>query len=60
MAASAIGYLPQTIIFVLMGRGVQFGRTTELAISLSLLVISSLLALLIFRTGILRGASQPD
>ena len=58
LAASAIGYLPQTIIFVLMGRGIQFGRTTELTISFSLLIISSLLALLIFRTGILREPSQ--
>lgn len=59
-AASAIGYLPQTIIFALLGRGSQVGRTIELAISLCLLVISSLLALLIFRTGILRETPQQD
>lgn len=59
-AASAIGYLPQTFIFVLLGRGSQIGRTAELAISLSLLVISSLLALFIFRTGIPGEPSQAE
>jgi uncharacterized membrane protein YdjX (TVP38/TMEM64 family) len=50
LAASAIGYLPQTIIFVLLGQGSGVGRGTEIAIGVSLLVISVLLALWIFRT----------
>jgi uncharacterized membrane protein YdjX (TVP38/TMEM64 family) len=50
LAASAIGYLPQTVIFALMGHGSELGRGTDLAISISLLVVSGLLALLIFRT----------
>jgi uncharacterized membrane protein YdjX (TVP38/TMEM64 family) len=60
LAASALGYLPQTVIFVLMGRGSQLGHATEVAISIFLLVASSLLALLIFRAGMLREASQTD
>jgi uncharacterized membrane protein YdjX (TVP38/TMEM64 family) len=53
LAASAIGYLPQTVIFVVMGQGSQVGRGIELAISISLLVVSSLLALLILRNRML-------
>lgn len=58
LAASAIGYLPQTVIFVLMGRGSQLGHTTEIAISIALLVASTLCALLMFRTGVLTDPSQ--
>jgi uncharacterized membrane protein YdjX (TVP38/TMEM64 family) len=50
LTASAIGYLPQTIIFVLLGQGSEVGRGTEVAIGVSLLVVSGLLALWIFRT----------
>lgn len=50
LTASAIGYLPQTIIFVLLGQGSKVGRGIEVAIGVSLLVISGLLALWIFRT----------
>jgi uncharacterized membrane protein YdjX (TVP38/TMEM64 family) len=50
LAASAIGYLPQTIIFVLLGQGSEVGRGIEVAIGVSLLVVSVLLALWIFRT----------
>lgn len=60
LAASAIGYLPQTVIFVLMGRGSQLGHTTELAISVALLVASTLCALLIFRTGVLTDSAPAD
>ena len=60
LAASAIGYLPQTVIFVLMGRGSQLGHATELAISIALLVASTLCALLIFRTGMLTDPSRAD
>lgn len=49
LAASAIGYLPQTVIFVLIGHGSRFDRGTDLAIGAGLLVVSSLLALVLFR-----------
>jgi uncharacterized membrane protein YdjX (TVP38/TMEM64 family) len=62
LAASAIGYLPQTVIFVLMGQGSQLGHRTELEISIALLVVSSLLALLILRHRMLHepGQTLPD
>ena len=34
MAASAIGYLPQTVVFALLGSGVRIGPGAELAIAL--------------------------
>lgn len=49
LAASAIGYLPQTIIFVLLGQGSRIGRGTEVAIGVALLIVSALLALWIFK-----------
>lgn len=49
LAASAIGYLPQTVIFVLLGQGSKVGRGTEVAIGVSLLVVAVLLAVWIFR-----------
>jgi len=49
LAASAIGYLPQTIIFVVLGQGSKVGRGTEVAIAVSLLVVSVVLAWWIFK-----------
>lgn len=49
LAASAIGYLPQTIIFVLLGQGSKVARGTEVAIGVSLLAVSALLAWRIFK-----------
>lgn len=60
LAASAIGYLPQTVIFVLMGRGSQLGRVSELAISLVLLGASALLALLMFRSGMASPSADAE
>jgi len=60
LTASAIGYLPQTVIFVVMGQGSQLGRGIELAISISLLLASSLLALLIFRSRMLTEPAATD
>lgn len=56
LVASTIGYLPQTLIFALMGRGSELGHATELAISIALLVVSTLFALIVFRT---RMAGEP-
>ncbi len=58
LTASAIGYLPQTVIFVLIGHGSQLDHGIELAIGATLLVVSSLLALVIVRrTRMLRVSS---
>ncbi len=49
LVASAVGYLPQTVIFVLIGRGSRFDRGVELAIGAASLIVAGLLALLVFR-----------
>ncbi|GAN77411.1 TVP38/TMEM64 family protein [Acidisphaera rubrifaciens] len=43
LAASAIGYLPQTLIFALLGRGTQVGGRTEIALAAALFAASGLL-----------------
>lgn len=50
LAASALGYLPQTAIFALIGHGGRLGRGTEIAIGAILLLFSALLgAVLVLR-----------
>ncbi len=48
-AASAVGYLPQTLVFALLGSGVQVGRPAQLATGAALLVVSVGLGLLLLR-----------
>ncbi len=53
--ATMLGYLPQTLIFALLGSGTQVGRTTQLAIALALFIAATALgAALYLRTR--RGA----
>jgi uncharacterized membrane protein YdjX (TVP38/TMEM64 family) len=53
--ATVLGYLPQTIIFALLGSGTQVGRPTQLAIGLALFIAATALgAVLYLRTR--RGA----
>ncbi len=40
LAASALGYLPQTIVFVLLGSGISIARTTRLILAIALLAAS--------------------
>jgi uncharacterized membrane protein YdjX (TVP38/TMEM64 family) len=49
LAASALGYVPQTLVFVLLGTGTRVGRTTEIALSVVLLGISVLLGIWLLR-----------
>lgn len=49
IAGSAVGYLPQTLVFVLLGSGVQLGAEVQIALSSVLFVATSLLGLRLFR-----------
>jgi len=49
MAATVIGYLPQTAIFCLLGSGVHLGRGVQLAIAASLFAASATLGLILAR-----------
>ena len=57
LAGSAIGYLPQTSIVVLIGHGSQIGHGTELAVGIALFIVSGVLDLLIIRTPTLDESS---
>ena len=49
LAASAIGYVPQMLVFSLLGSGVRVGSQTQFALSAVLLVISIVLGLVLYR-----------
>jgi uncharacterized membrane protein YdjX (TVP38/TMEM64 family) len=50
-SATLLGYLPQTVIFALLGSGTQVGRTAQLAIGLALFIAATALgAVLYLRT----------
>lgn len=49
IAASAVGYIPQMLVFVLLGSGVRVGSQAQLALSGVLLVISVLLGIYLYR-----------
>jgi len=49
LSASSIGYLPQTLVFVLVGSGTRVGSSTELVLALVLLLISLGLGALLWR-----------
>lgn len=49
LLASAIGYVPQTVIFALMGRGSRLGHGTEIGVAAILFVASALLGIAILR-----------
>lgn len=46
---SFIGYLPQTIVFVLLGSGIQVDTGLRTSLSVALFVISSVLGIVIYR-----------
>ncbi|WP_376099173.1 TVP38/TMEM64 family protein [Roseomonas sp. CCTCC AB2023176] len=56
LAASAIGYLPQTLVFALLGDGVAVDRTAQLVLGGALFVVSVILGLWLLR----RGAAEDD
>ncbi len=64
LLGSAIGYLPQTIVFALLGGGARLGRGLELALAAGLFLASALIGLALYRrTGgvrIFSAASADD
>lgn len=55
-AASLIGYLPQTVVFALVGSGIQLQRGVQLAVGLALFAASAGLGLALVRAGRRRGS----
>ncbi|KAF0118496.1 MAG: hypothetical protein FD149_635 [Rhodospirillaceae bacterium] len=49
VAGSALGYVPQTIVFVLLGSGLQIDSAFRFGLGIVLFMISTLLGLWIFR-----------
>ncbi|HEX3982181.1 MAG TPA: VTT domain-containing protein [Acidisoma sp.] len=49
LIASAIGYVPQTLVFALLGSGVQVSHTTQIALAVLLFVLSAALGILLMR-----------
>ena len=49
LAASAIGYVPQTIVFTLLGGGVRVDHTAQLVLAVALFVCASALGLWLMR-----------
>jgi uncharacterized membrane protein YdjX (TVP38/TMEM64 family) len=46
---SAVGYVPQTAIFALMGSGVQVDQTSQIAVGVVLFVISGVMGVYLYR-----------
>ena len=49
LAASAIGYLPQTLVFALLGKGVRVDGAWQISLAAAMLVASVLLGLRLLR-----------
>ena len=49
LMASAIGYLPQTIIFVLLGEGLKVEETARIGVAVGLFIVSALLGFMLLR-----------
>ena len=49
LAASAIGYLPQTVVFALLGKGVRVDGAWQLALAVALFVVSAALGFALLR-----------
>ncbi|MBR0669846.1 TVP38/TMEM64 family protein [Neoroseomonas soli] len=49
LAASAIGYLPQTVVFALLGKGVRVDGAWQLALAAGLFVVSAALGFALLR-----------
>ncbi len=48
-AATLLGYLPQTVIFALLGSGTQVGKGAQLAVGGALFVAASILGIILYR-----------
>ncbi len=49
LLASAVGYLPQTVVFVLLGTGVAVGRGPQIALAVALFVAATVLGVVLMR-----------
>lgn len=49
LAGSLVGYLPQTVIFVLLGSGIHVQPVWRTAVSVALFVVSGLLGVVLYR-----------
>jgi uncharacterized membrane protein YdjX (TVP38/TMEM64 family) len=49
LAGSAAGYVPQTVIFAILGSGIQLDSITHTAVSVALFVVSGLLSVGLYR-----------
>jgi uncharacterized membrane protein YdjX (TVP38/TMEM64 family) len=49
LGATLLGYLPQTIVFALLGSGTQVGRGTQLAVGAALFAAASVLGVVLYR-----------
>ncbi len=59
LTASALGYIPQMVVFALLGSGARLGSTTQLTISLFMLFISLLIGLwLLVRSRVRRASAE--
>ena len=59
LAGSAIGFVPQTVIFVLLGSGSRIARGTQIELGILLFVVSTLLGLLLLKRSRSTGTQQP-
>ena len=49
LLASAAGYVPQTLVFALLGSGVRVGHTVQLGLAMTLFLLSGLLGVWLLR-----------
>lgn len=49
LAASAVGYLPQTVVFALLGKGIRVDGAWQLGLAAGLFVVSAVLGLVLLR-----------
>lgn len=62
LAASALGYLPQTVVFALLGDGVHVARLVQIAVGTALFAISATIGVALFRQfriGAVRPSDTP-
>jgi uncharacterized membrane protein YdjX (TVP38/TMEM64 family) len=59
LAASALGYVPQTIVFALLGSGVSVGRGTQIAVAVALFAVASALGIWLLRRRGALARTQP-
>lgn len=49
LAASAMGYLPQTVVFALLGKGIRVDGAWQLALGVALFFVSAVIGLMLLR-----------